>query len=209
MSANKQMKHTSEAVLFKILQGSIKSSDYATFSLLVPESQVSDILEALGKTKNRQFQWTVCEEEIYDVQNIPTDLAYPIRSIGKIPEDKTSESELLDWLVHGDSFFSKKYVILDFMDEKDGGDGYTGKKVFEITKKEHMGFCDAAIKLYENSDGYLYLQNVDIIDRGQYLRKFGGRKEAVTDELLAQFEEDAREGAPSWADDNRHYALHN
>jgi hypothetical protein len=111
--------------------------------------------------------------------------------------------------VHGDSFFSKKYVILDFMDEEGEGGGYTGKKVFEITKKEHMGFCDAAIKLYENSDGYLYLQNVDIIDRGQYLRKFGGRKEAVTDELLAQFEEDAREGAPSWADDNRHYALHN
>ena len=211
MSANKKMKHTSPGAVFKILKGSSKSSDYATFCLLVPESQASDILEALSSTKNRQFQWEVCEDEIFDVQSIPMDLAYPIRSIGKIPEDKTSESELLDWLMHGDSVFSKKYVILDFMDGKDGPDGdYTGKKVFEVTKKEHMGFCDAAREIYRNSgeDGdSVYLQNFDIIDRGQFVREYGtNNKETVTDELLEEFREAAREGDPEWAWDNKEYA---
>jgi len=75
MSANKKMKHTSpEVVVFKILKGSIDSSDYATFCLLVPDSQASDILEALSNTKNRQFQWEVCEEEIFDAQAIQFDL---------------------------------------------------------------------------------------------------------------------------------------
>ena len=137
---------------------------------------------------------------------------HSIRSIGKIPEDKTSESELLDWLMHADLFFSKKYVILDFMDGKDGPhDGCTGKKIFEITKKEHMGFYDAARKLYEKSEGdgdMVYLQDCGIIDRGKSLRKFGAHsKEVVTDELLASFEEDALEGYSDWADENRHYAL--
>ena len=109
-----------------------------TFCLLLPaELQASNILEALNNTENRQL---VCEEEIFDAQSISMDLVFPIWSIWKIPEDKTSETELLDWLMHSDTVFSKKYVVLDFMDKKDGpDDGYTGKKVFEITKKEHMG----------------------------------------------------------------------
>lgn len=210
MSANKKMKRIVDAspevkVVFKILKGSSRSSDYATFCLLVPESQASNILKALSDTGNRQFQWEVCEEEIFDAQSIPMDLAFPIRSIGKIPEDRTSETELIDWLIHGDAFFSKKYVVLDFMDGKDGPyDGYTEKKVFEITKKEHMGFYDAALEICDNSecDGdSIYLQGCDIMDRGQYLREYGGKgAQVVTDELLAEFEEDAREGDSAWAD---------
>lgn len=95
-------------VVFKILEGSVKTSDFATLCLLVPESKVSDVFEALDGAKHKMFQWLICQEKVLDIEKIPTPLAHPIRSIdGELPKDKT-ESELLDWLVHGESFFSKK-----------------------------------------------------------------------------------------------------
>lgn len=51
-----------------------------------------------------------------DVLNIPSSLAVVLRSFETVPEDKKSEGELLDWLVHGDDYFSMKHVVLDFMD---------------------------------------------------------------------------------------------
>jgi hypothetical protein len=155
------------------------------------------------------FQWSICDEAVLDVEKIPTPLAHPIRSIdGELPKAK-SESEILEWLIHGESYFSKQYVVLNFMDGKDWPDGgYTRKVGFEINRKEHISFYEEAMKIYENSeeDGdMVYLQGIELLDRGQFLRGFGDRRYyVVDDDMLKSFREAAvSEDVGEWAWENR------
>ena len=67
---------------FKVLEGTLKLSDYAKFHLLVPENSIEDLAEALTKAKSSLYVWTIGDEETTDIQNIPSNLAHPIRSIG-------------------------------------------------------------------------------------------------------------------------------
>lgn len=50
-----------------------------------------------------------------DVLNIPSSLAVVLRSFETVPEDKKSEGELLDWLVHGDDYFSMKQFWISWI----------------------------------------------------------------------------------------------
>ena len=179
------------------MKGSFKYSDYATFSLLIRESEISFILEALVEAaEEKLFDWSICEDEITSMQSILAASAagsLPIRSVqqGTIPTDK-SESELLDWLVHGESFFSKKYVILGFRHHGD-----SRKVHFEISKEEYMPFYDACKTIFDNykkNDRYNeqigYLDSCELVDRGTYLCGFSFRSKLfiVDDHILREFE---------------------
>ena len=168
------------------------------------EHRVADIAEALHNATNSLYVWNIRDEEITDIQNIPPSFAHPIRSIGKIPSDK-SESELLDWLIHGESFFSKKYAILTLVDvEFPRRHGNKWDEAFEIREKEHLKrVVDALdeIRIHSyNSENARYLIEYDVIDRGQYLRRFNSCH-VVDDDVVGTFEEKAnlREGF-SWRD---------
>lgn len=81
-----------DPIVFKILEGTLKASDYATLHLLVPEDSIEDLAETLRKAKQSQFVWTVGEEEITNIQNIPGTFANPIRSVRNIPKGKSSRN---------------------------------------------------------------------------------------------------------------------
>ncbi len=185
-----------DPVIFKILEGNMKTSDYASLCLLVPEAVAEELAEALRKARSGgQFVWTIGDDEITDIQNIPAQIAHPIRSIGEIPSDKT-ESELLDWLMHGESYFSKKYVIVSCGNQSSNTEF---NQVYEITEKEHLKkFTDAledllstaeenGFKVFDGSD--MYLNGWYVIDRGNYLLKFHeGACNVVNDDLVECFE---------------------
>lgn len=195
--------------IFKILEGTLEISDYATFHLLVPENSIEDLAEALSKAESSLYVWTIGDEEITDIQNIPSNLAHPIRSIGEIPKDK-SESELLDWLIHGESFVPKKYVILTFVDGEDGE--YSGDVAYEIGNSEHFKkFVKALKEIFDFCEEYeydsmrTYLTGYNIIDRGQYRsrRDFRGYN-VVNDFIVEAFEEMAKERDPGCMHQFRH-----
>lgn len=190
---------------FKVLEGTLKSSDYAKFHLLVPENSVEELAEALSKAESSLYVWTIGDEEITDIQNIPSNFAHPIRSIGEIPKDK-SESELLDWLIHGESFFSKKYAILKFVDGKSGDESpYSGNVAYEIENSEHFKkFVKALEEIFDFSEEErydrgeeVYLDRYYIIDRGQYLGRhdFSDRR-VVDDATVEAFEAMAKKRDP-------------
>lgn len=95
---------------WKILLGVSENNDQA--KLLVPSDVAWPILEALkdGAKGDNFFDWSIEEDTVIrDIKTIPSSLALSIRtSVGKeevIPRNQT-ETELLDWLIHGDSHFS-------------------------------------------------------------------------------------------------------
>lgn len=181
-----------QPIIFKILEGALKASDYATTTLLVPDDTVEDLLNALRGAEASLFVWTVGDEEITDIQNIPNKFAHPIRSIGEIPKGK-AESELLDWLIHGDSFFSKKYVILKVKSGSRSDCSYCEEYALEVRKKDHLDRVAGAwntiwdLFLYYDDDENDHLDDVSVIDRGQYLRKFDGCV-VVDEDLVGKFE---------------------
>ena len=102
---------------------------------------------------------------------------------------KYLESEILDWLIHGEDYFSVKYVVLYFVDEQDGEDGYTAKVPFEITKKEHLVFFEYAKSLCSICDsGLVYLSGCDLVDRPEFLKEYGESRR-VDEDFLASVEE--------------------
>jgi hypothetical protein len=171
---------------------------------LVPESKISDVCDALNAASFKQFDWSISHDDpIQDIQIIPSSLAHPIRScIETLPSGKT-ETELLDFMIHGESFFTKQYVVLDFVD---GKRGYTGKAAFEITKKEHLDpFVKAIDKIMESSgpDGDMpYLDYCTCVDRGEFLSRYAAVSEhhVVDNAQLQQFQEDAEsDDVGEWA----------
>lgn len=187
-----------DPVIFKILEGNMRASDYASLCLLVPEAVVEELAEALRKARSGQFVWTIGEDEITDIQNIPAQIAHPIRSIGEIPSDKTDESELLDWLIHGESYFSKKYVVLSFH----SGCRKNRVEVYEITKKEHLQKFTVAVNTISNKSHEEYIQIVNwyVINRGTYLLKFHDEVacKVVDDDLVECFERRVKEKKFWW-----------
>ncbi len=69
-----------DPVIFKILEGNMKASDYASPCLLVPEAVAEELAEALRKARSGQFVWTIGDDEITDIQNIPAQIAHPIQT---------------------------------------------------------------------------------------------------------------------------------
>ena len=98
----------------------------------------------------------------------------------------------MDWLIHGESFFSKKYVILKVAHRRAEDSSYCAEYALEVRKKEHL---DRVIGAWESIGGsfsmanaeFDYLDDVCVIDRGQYLRKFDGC-EVVDEDLVGKFE---------------------
>lgn len=81
----------------------------------------------------------------------------------------------MDWLIHGESFFSKKYVIMKFVHPKDGYDRGSGEFAHEVRKEEHMKkLVDALDKIEKFSEniGWAYFEGYRVIDCGLYLREF-------------------------------------
>lgn len=120
-AAAAEEEESEEVVTYNILEGSHKSSVYATLCLLVPESISSIVMKALEESESKMFDWSIVEDEVVtDIRNIPTALTHPIHSLDdadlqqflKSSSSKKSETELLDWLIHGESFFRKKYVVI-------------------------------------------------------------------------------------------------
>jgi len=198
-----------EVVVYKLLKGSVDFSEYLTISLIVPQSQASFIFQALKRVQN-QYQWSICEDEITNVENILGlfDVAFPIRTIQyeDIPTNR-SESELLDWLIHGESYFAKKYVVFKCSKGSYRFDS-THERIFEITKKEHLKFTDVCKNIYYTYNEYIDEREIDrydddtiniesceIYDRGTFLRDFADNwrePEIVNDEKLRKFEEGIR-----------------
>ena len=53
-----------DPVIFKILEGNMKTSDYASLCLLVPEAVAEELAEALRKARSGgQFVWTIGDDE--------------------------------------------------------------------------------------------------------------------------------------------------
>ena len=108
----------------------------------------------------------------------------------------------MDWLIHGESFVPKKYVILTFVDGKDGDDGYSGDVAYEIGNSEHFKIFFKALEeifsFCEGDDGEsVYLANYYTIDRGQYRsRRDFVKHEVVDDATVEAFEEMAKERDP-------------
>ena len=197
--------------IFKVLKGELESNEYARFCLLVKETDCPAILAALEGSKNKCFSWSVDEDQtVTDVQVIPTSLAHPIRTIGKIPKAAKTECELLDWLIHGESYVPKKYIVLEFMDGMLGPDDGNRRAVpFEVRQENHYArFLAASWKLCVDSeaDGDLvYLSGVRELDRAMYLHEFGTSTtpRVVDDELVTVYEYDAAEEDPWWAHNHR------
>ena len=170
-------------IRYNILEGSMEFSDFATFCLLVPESKISDVLKALQDSKEKMFDWTIVEDEVItDIRNIPAELTHPIRSLGEndeMPQGKT-ETQLLNWLIHGESFFVKKYVIVTF-----SGHRWNRDAMFDVSTEDlEKPFYDAINKIYEESQNVRFgvkLSAIKFIDRGQYLYEyaFGRQKRCV------------------------------
>ena len=167
-------------IRYNILEGSMKCSDFATFCLLVPESKISDVLKGLQDSKSRMFDWTIVEDEVItDIRNIPAELTHPIRSLSEkdqLPKNKT-ETQLLNWLIHGESFYMKKYAIVTFLDPifpRNNGD-----VVFEVSTEDlEKPFHDAIRKIYEKNRDQVRKENSKLngfrfIDRERYLREYG------------------------------------
>ena len=169
-------------IRFNILEGSSKISDYAKLCLLVPESKISDILKMLVESKDKMFDWTIVEDEVItDIRNLPTAFSHPIRSLREyeeLPKDKT-ETELLNWLIHGESFFSKKYAIVTFCkryyDYHGVRNDFNGDVVFEVTKEDlEEPFFDAIGAIFQANRigrdyGNTYLDALKFLDHSQYL----------------------------------------
>ena len=203
----RKRKRSGTEQIYRVLKGSYKYSDYSTFSLLVPEQDVSMLLETLEKAKHRLFDWSICEEEIKTVEAIcmASSLGVlPIRSIEKesLPTEK-SESEFLDWLVHGDSFFSEKYVMWEYVEGTDN----VRKYMFEIRKEAHLKRFYDACKIICKASDYTgrrshRLTDCKLFDRGNFLceiavkpceTSLGVYEEiVVSDELLEFFEKFAQ-----------------
>jgi len=208
-------------VEFRILVGSMNCSDYAQTSFLVPSERIEELCEALQNAEPSFYNWTIDEDTILtDVQNTPASLGPLVRSFDKIPTDK-SESELLDWLVHGDDYFSYKYVVLtfrlyDLVDNCYVDPSPLKRVAFEINRKEYytpfVGFCNgifdhdcgALDDPYRSSPSWS-VDDYQTIDRGEFLKEFGGQGHVVDDDLLELFEQDlSEEGNEYWADKNQH-----
>ena len=135
-------------------------------------------------------------------------MAWIVRTLAAdIPTDKC-ESELLDWLIHGDSSFSKKYVVLHFMDRKDGDDGYSGRVAFEIRRPKYMPFYDYCCTICSHSEpcgDNVYLEDCELIDRVSFLQRFNGLGHVVDRKMLKRFKKDALddETIGEWAWENR------
>ena len=189
-------------IRFNILEGASKISDYAKLCLLVPESKISDILKLLVESKDKMFDWTIVEDEVItDIRNLPPVFGHPIRSLREheeLPKDKT-ETELLNWLIHGESFYSNKYAIVTFCDrDKD----FNGNVVFEVTKEDlEEPFVDAIWEICSNNcefevpRGNTYLKDLKFLDRSQYLCYCSVREIKIeeTDEIWDDEEESDEE----------------
>ena len=167
-------------VEYTILIGEAKKCKYGSMNLLVPSDDVTKLLEALTNADCGYFEWSIDEDEtITDIRYIPSSVALPVRTLpDTYPKDKT-EGELLDLVIHGESYFSKKYVILSFMCEAHNWydtviEMEMGKAVFEISKKEYLPFYEYCKKLYDHSKRdpeVAYLDGCDLVDEATYQMK--------------------------------------
>jgi len=193
-------------MVFRILKGSALSSEYDAFCLLVPDDQGEFLCNALQSSKHRQHEWILCDEDIPEahIPYIPADLAHPIRSIGEsIPNSSryTNESDLLDWLIHGESFFAKQYVVFEFEDScccgyDDDDDAQLSQQrvVFEVVDEKHLVPFLEASEIVCDKSWNPPLTGPNLIDRGAFLHEFGGkiRPFVVSDKVLKDFEEGGR-----------------
>ena len=146
----KVKRSTEEGPLYSIAEGSLSFSDYGHFCLLVLEPQAQVVLTPLEGSSGKLFSWSISDETIRDVQNIPTAFGHLIRTTNS--DDilaEASVSELLDWLVHGDSFFSKRYVLISILDgtrrRYEEWSDRGGDIAFEISEEKHLTpFLEAA-----------------------------------------------------------------
>ena len=187
-------------VEYKILTGESNTCKYGYLNLLVPSDDVRELFEALTNAECRCFQWSIDEDEtITDIRHIPSSFALPVRTLpDTYPKDKT-EGELLDLVIHGESYFSKKYVILSFMCEAHNWydtviEMEMGKAVFEISKKEYLPFYEYCKKLYDHSKRdpeVAYLDGCDLVDEATYQMKELSCNHCtsyiVDDELMGRF----------------------
>lgn len=166
---------------YKVLEGRSTISDYDSFCLLVPQSRSHDILEALQAATNPCHEWELADQDISAelVPSIPAGCAHLLETIPEtVPQDKC-EGDLLNWLVSGGTLFEKQYLVLRFVDGKDGDDGYGGKIVIEIYKEQHLQLVklaqDIAASSYEDGDS-VFLDCVSTWDRATFLSKYCGKE---------------------------------
>lgn len=211
MSSTKKQKTTES---YKIVKGSALHSDYGRCCLLVKESLAPNIRERLENSKSNHFEWSITSETIVDPTRIPSALAHTLRQLdGEVPE-KESEAELLEWLVQGQPGLSqKRYVLLIFKDGRCGHEHFTFKVPFEVSNDQHYEpFYQAVKQIYNVSEpegDYFYLVDCQKMDRANFCKTFGSNCKAhVVDEtILKQFQEDASEGNPHWAEHNSNYVF--
>jgi len=211
-------------VEFRILVGSMNCSDYAQTSFLVPSERIEELCKALQNAEKSLYNWTIDEDTVLtDVQNTPASLAPLVRSFDEIPTDNKSESELLDWLVHGDDYFSYKYVVLtfrlyDLVDNCYVDPSPLKRVAFEINRKEYykpfLDSCETIHAFYsgglddpEHSSQLWCVDEYDTLDRGEFLKEFGGQGHIVDEnlfELFGQGVDICRERNVYWAEENQH-----
>ena len=179
---------------------------------------------------------------VKDIQTLPSSMFQPIRTIaveelaefireGKADENQRGnkksedgnkkstktrkhwESEILDWLIHGEDYFSVKYVVLEFVHQE--GDytsdirDYTSDKIlFQITKQEHSNFYAYAKSLSKicNEVDWVYLGICDLIDseRASFLKHFmkecGDKLRVVTvdENIFANVHDAAENKGEDW-----------
>ena len=121
------------------------------------------------------------------------------------------EAELLEWLIHGEEFWSTKYVVLSFFDERTG---ITARVPFEISQMDHAIFFEYAKSLCnigrDEDEIGLVLQDYDWLDRRALVEEFGETPRGLTkvnenflnDVKKAIDNEDAK-WAENWYNTNR------
>lgn len=195
----------------KIVKGIYKNAVFASVCLLVPESLAPRVLDALKEAPGRLHDWTMSDDEsLDDISGFPKSLAYLVCSSinGDLPSEK-SESELLGWLIHGDSGFQAKYLVLEWYDPKDGpDDGYCGKVAFAIEDEKYLEEVETLasdlVSICPPDGDLTGLVNSEILDLGKFKREFGEEKATVLDDdWMKEFRRAVEEEDTEWAWENR------